>query len=84
MNRVIFRAERRKSPEITAVLPDFEANHGNMVCYAHVGQHGECSLDWYYSTRSAKPVEYESLLAELQRIYDNNLVVRCRLNKYGK
>jgi hypothetical protein len=68
---VIFRADRSGDfkGSITAVFPTGEANPGNLVCYAHVGQHGECSLDWYRSTRPAKPHEYEPLLRELQGIY---------------
>lgn len=77
--RVIFRAERTKDGEVTAVLPDVEANYGEMTCYAHVGQHSACTLEWYHATRAAKPAEYADLLEELQDIYDNKLVVRQRI-----
>lgn len=64
---VCFRKDRKRDPEITAVLPcephDVEGRH--MTCYAHVGQHSGCSWQWYYGTRAAKPEEYASLLAEL-------------------
>ncbi len=68
--RVAFRIDRNRAPDsLTAVLPDVEANAGRWTCYAHVGQHSECSREWYYSTRPAKPREYTALLRELARIY---------------
>ncbi len=67
--RVVFRTDKDDGT-ITAVLPDFPANPGHYLCYAHIGQHGECSLGWYYqSTRPAKPAEYADLLTELTQIY---------------
>jgi len=79
--RVLFRVDTRKGinpdKEVTAVLPDMEANAGRFVCYAHVGQHGECSRDWYRaSTRPAKPAEFHPLLAELRRIYEPDARLR--------
>lgn len=42
----------------------------NRVCYAHVGQHGECSLQWaHQNTRPATPDEYAPLLRELEQRY---------------
>lgn len=75
---VIFRAERSGAfkGDITAVFPTLE------TCYAHIGQHSGYSLDWYYSTRPAKPAEYASLLAEVRSIYERDggtqLVIRQR------
>jgi len=65
---IIFRADKS---EVTAIFPTLPHDyHGRfMTCYAHVGQHGSCSLDWYRGTRPAKPAEYADLLAELRRIY---------------
>lgn len=70
---VIFRADRSGEfkGQVTAVFPTFEwDNKGNMTCYAHVGQHGGCSLDWYRSTRRALPSEYDALLRELRGLYE--------------
>lgn len=65
---VVFRADRGKEPEVTAVFPcepaDLDGRY--MSCYAHLGQHGSCGLEWYSSTRPAKPEEYASLKAELE------------------
>ena len=67
---VIFRADRKKEPEITAVFPsECGTDEYDMTCYAHVGQHGSCHQGFINRTRLAKPHEYESLLAELRQIY---------------
>jgi hypothetical protein len=63
---VIFRAD--KDGEVTAIFPcepfDYEGRY--MSCYAHIGQHGSCSLEWYRTTRPAAPDEYASLKRELE------------------
>lgn len=71
---VLFRVERSgpHKGEVTAVFPSLPANPGNLLCYAHVGQHCEGSIEWYHGTRAAKPAEYESLLRELRRIYERD------------
>ncbi len=38
--RVIFRVSDK---QVVAVLPEVDACPDNLVCYAHVGQHSECS-----------------------------------------
>ena len=81
--RVIYRAE--KDGEIVAVLPDEPANRGRLVCYSHVGQHGECCFEWYRATRPAKPEEYQALHEELINIYSVGeepvrLDIRKRIN----
>lgn len=69
---VLFRTERSpKDHQVTAVFPTEPGSTLDpylTACYAHVGQHGSCSLDWYRSTRPAKPEEYADLKAELERI----------------
>lgn len=65
---VIFRADRTRNPEITAVFPtEPGASAYDMTCYAHIGQHGSCAREWYNNgTRAAKPAEYAALKAELE------------------
>ncbi len=81
---VIFRAERSGpfKGDVTAVFPTLDEGQGTMRCYAHIGQHSGCCLEWYWSTRPARPAEYASLLAELRDIYERDgdvkLVVRKR------
>lgn len=63
---VIFRVD--KDGEVTAVFPcaPFDSAGHFMTCYAHVGQHGSCSFEWYYSTRPAVWTEYANLKRELE------------------
>ena len=80
MNGIIFpeQAERQKvrvsfreskDGEITAVFLDQMHDGVNMACYAHTGQHSECSLYW---VRDSKPARnYAELRAEMQSLgYD--------------
>ena len=77
---VVFRRERRKDGEVTAVFPTIPADvHGRaMQCYAHVGQHSGCSREWYNGTRAAKPDEYRDLARELEQ-YGYRLKVYARI-----
>lgn len=66
---VIFRADGPKSdPSITAVFPcevaDVQGRY--MSCYAHIGQHSGCGMEWYRATRPATPEQYADLLEELR------------------
>ncbi len=79
---VLFRADRKKDPWITAVFPsECGTNRYDMTCYAHVGQHSTCDQGWYNTTRKAKPAEYAALLAELRQIYapEYELVVKQKI-----
>ena len=77
--KVIFRKD--KEGNIIAFLPELRVNHGNIMSYMHIGQHGEASLDFYYSTTKANAQEYELLFNELKTIYnDCVLVVKQKLN----
>lgn len=74
---VIFRAER-SGPDrgtVTAVFPTCAADYAGreFMVYAHIGQHGAGSLDWYWRTRAARPDEYADLLKELRGIYGQSL-----------
>jgi hypothetical protein len=65
---VVFRAERSRPNDVTAVFPYEPADYAGrlMSCYAHIGQHSSCSMSWYRTTRAAKPHEYADLKAELE------------------
>lgn len=70
---VIFRKDRNKAGQITAVFPTMPADLDGrqLTIYCQVGQHSGAGWDWYHSSkhRLAKPAEYADLLAELRDIY---------------
>lgn len=37
----------KKHGEAVLFFPSYAANFGNIVCYAHIGQHSEASLEYY-------------------------------------
>lgn len=79
---VMFRRERTKDGEVTAVFPGICGNDQyQMCCYTHVGQHSACVMEWYYGTRPATYDEYKALLFELQGIYTDGLRVVKRITK---
>ena len=87
---VVFRKEKNPTEDdifygndVTAFIygNGIPVRYGNIMCYQHVGQHGEASLDYYNSTKPATPDEYADLLSELKSIYnDVNLVVRRKID----
>ncbi|TLX15972.1 hypothetical protein [Rhizobium sp. MHM7A] len=60
---VLFR--RDEEGEITAVMPFEQGSPDMMICYAHIGQHGSCHIDWVKETFPASEDEYRALKAEL-------------------
>ena len=87
---VVFRKEKNPTEDeifygndVTAFIygNGIPVRYGNIMCYQHIGQHSEASLDYYNSTKPATPDEYADLLAELKSIYDDvNLVVRRKID----
>ena len=76
--KVIFRKD--KEGNIIAFFPELRVNHGNIASYMHIGQRSEASYQFYTETKKADKSEYNSLLDELKRIYDDCiLVVKQRL-----
>ena len=76
--KVIFRKDKHN--DVIAFFPEARVNYGNIMSYMHIGQHGEASYQFYTETKKASETEYNSLLDELKRIYDDCiLVVRQRL-----
>lgn len=72
---VIFRAERSGEfkGDVTAVFPTLAGtSRHDFTIYAHVGQHGTGSFDWYRGTRPATPAEYAPLYRELRGIYESS------------
>ena len=76
--KVIFRKD--KEGNIIAFLPELRVNYGNIMSYMHIGQHSEASHQFYAETKKVDESEYNSLLDELKRIYDDcTLVVKQKL-----
>ena len=76
--KVIFRKDRKGN--IIAFLPELRVNRGNIMSYMHIGQHSEASYQFYTETKNANKSEYNPLLDELERIYDDcTLVVKQKL-----
>ena len=76
--KVIFRKD--KEGNVIAFLPELRVNYGNIMSYMHIGQHGEADYLFYKETKKADKSEYNSLLDELERIYDDcTLVVKQKL-----
>jgi hypothetical protein len=68
--KVIFRASRRKEPEVFAVIVGSPGSHTAPLCvWDSMSGHGHGSWGWYYSTRPAKPAEYAEELKQLRRQY---------------
>lgn len=63
MDKVIFLKEQG-SEDIFAYFPEIEGdNKGNKTCYAHIGQHSACSLDYVKGCKLAD--DFEDLEIEL-------------------
>ena len=76
--KVIFR--KNKNNDVIAFFPEARVNYGNIMSYMHTGQHSEASYEFYTETKKADKSEYNSLLGELKRIYDDcTLVVKQKL-----
>lgn len=81
MEKVKVIIRKIKDGQVIAFLPEFHVQRGNIMSYMHIGQHGEASLDFYYSTEKANMQEYEPLLNELKAVYDDCiLTVRQKLS----
>jgi hypothetical protein len=69
---VLFRVDfDGNATEVNAVFPTLPGSTRDpelMTCYAHVGQHSSCSLDWFELTKAARPYQYADLKAELERL----------------
>lgn len=61
--------------EVTAVFVE-SGNYRMKECYAHVGQHGVCAVDWVdENCRPATFAEYKPLMDEMQGMVGYNLEV---------
>ncbi len=89
MTRVIFR-KWRDTGEIIALFPELIVTESGMCeSYMHIGQHSEANYNhlvagWYGLTVPATPEEYATLLAELELIGYDDLVIRKKRASYHR
>lgn len=58
--------------DVTAIFPTLQGTNAHDVsCYAHIGQHGTASLEWYKTQRHCNRAERNALYHELRGIYEN-------------
>lgn len=81
---VIYRKESDGS--IVAFFPTEPADTAGRYirCYAHIGQWGAASFEYYWSTRPAAPDEYATLERELRAIYEHGPETPVRLVPYKR
>lgn len=73
--KVIFYKEPNESMQqgfnAMAVFPD----ESPLLCYTHIGQHSECSIEYVNDLKKATPNEYKELQRELESIdYDLDIL----------
>lgn len=79
MIKVIFRKDK-KTKEVIGFIPQSEVRWGNIMGYAHEGEHFEADLLYYmHNTEKASEEEYQSLFKEMQSRYSNLLELRQKL-----
>jgi hypothetical protein len=89
MTRVIFR-KWRDTGEIIALFPEIKSSRGMCESYMQIGQHGGADYSylvagWYGPTVPATPEEYADLLAELEDIgYDDLLIRKKRRTEHRR
>lgn len=67
---VLFLLEQDSEDQVFAFFPDekYDDRVNMRTCYAHVGQHSACSIDYVAVCEEATPEQYKDLLAELRNI----------------
>ena len=73
---VIFKKDK-KDGEVIAFFPetmfDGSVNRGNIMCYAHIGQSSEASIQYFQECKPCKDeAEYADLLAELEDYFNQD------------
>lgn len=82
--KVIFNIARyaHGEREVIAFFPGEPANPGDVMCYTHVGQHGEACEEFYHNNcASCTPEQYGPLKEELERHFGYRLKVVKRITR---
>jgi 2-iminoacetate synthase ThiH len=82
MTKAIFRRDK-KTGEIMAFFPD-TLQDGKMECYAHIGQHSQADILYYWKeTKPATEEEYKELQRELISVGYDALTIYKRISSIG-
>lgn len=87
---VIFKWEGGEKSNAVLFLPEYSANLGNIVCYAHVGQHSEACMGYYWGLHNPQEGEQmneaKALFAEYMRNNPDDIfkVVKQDREKFRK
>ena len=84
ITKVIFKMARYENGEweVLAFLPGAPANPGSVQCYAHVGQHGEASYDFYVQRcRPCAKKDYAVLKKEMESLFGYRFKVVHKISK---
>lgn len=65
-----FLFEKDSDTEVFAFFPEMDYNDtpGLKTCYAHIGQHSACHIDYAAECKPAGPEHYQQLKEELESI----------------
>jgi hypothetical protein len=68
--KVLFLFEKDSLTEVFAFFPEDDYNQveGIKTCYAHIGQHSACHIDYAAECKPAGPEHYQQLKEELESI----------------
>jgi len=75
--KVIFRKDKQTG-EIIAFFPE-TYEYGDLMSYAHLGQHSSATIFYYHYTKKATKEEYQELYNELTNLVGYNLKVMQRM-----
>lgn len=74
--KVVFR---KFEGEVTAIFPDETWNlNGDLVSYAHIGQHGPATREYRSISEPCTKEEYQDLLKELKNLGYNLKVINLK------
>ena len=84
--KVIFKMarydDRSLGEEVLAFFPGVASNRGMVMCYSHVGQHGEASYDFFLENcRPCSEKEYGPLKKELEVLFGYRFKIMKRMTR---
>lgn len=71
----LLEKEEHFTNQVFAYFPEEVEGEKVRLCYAHIGQHSVCHIDYAKQCKKARPYQYRELLMELKSIGYNLLVI---------